>query len=78
MKQQKPVAKENVTTEYLYKTKTKVHKLHRQYMNQGKKIRGKWKAHKANLLNCICQIHVNFNFCTYVQELSLEETELQT
>lgn len=47
-------------------------------MSQGEKIRGKWKAHRASLLNYICQIHVSLNFCTYVQELTLEETELQT
>lgn len=39
---------------------------------------GVWKAHRANLLDRICQIHVSLNFCTYVQELSLEETKLQT
>lgn len=38
------MAKENVTTKYLYKPKTKLYELHRQYMNQGKKIRGTWKS----------------------------------
>lgn len=40
--------------------------------------RGVWKAQRANLLDRICQIHVSLNFCTYVQESSLEETKLQT
>lgn len=44
----------------------------------GEKLRGTWRAHRANLLNWICHIRVSFNFCTYVQELSLEETKLQT
>lgn len=74
--EQKPMADENVTilSAVYKKTMWTAQTTH----GPGRESQSKWRAHGANLPHWICQIHGSFNFCTYVQELSLEETKLQT
>lgn len=62
-----------MSAEYHKKEKIKTLCELAQIVHESGEIRSVKSTSKL-VLNHVCQIHVSFNFCTYVQDMSLEET----